>query len=86
MTQQQQNMNRTKESITGQTILEKTTEYNEYKSNLIRLILLDHAHFSPNEKGKKLLFNIMQASSKYGPRKENNRGSGFIKSLFRRYS
>jgi hypothetical protein len=38
---------------------EKTSEYIEYKSLLIRLILLDYAHFTPNGKGIDLLENII---------------------------
>jgi len=41
-------------------IVEKTLEYIEYKSVLIRLILLDYAHFTPNGKGKDLLSNIIE--------------------------
>jgi hypothetical protein len=41
-------------------LIEKTPEYNEYKSNLIRLILIDHAHFYPDETGKKLLDKIFK--------------------------
>lgn len=40
--------------------IEKTSEYIEYKSVLIRLILLDYAHFTPNGKGKDLLSNIIE--------------------------
>jgi len=40
-------------------LLEKTPEYNEYKSNLIRLILLDYAHYFPDNKGKDLLKSIV---------------------------
>lgn len=40
--------------------VEKTPDYVEYKSNLIRLTLLDYAHSSPNGKGKDLLENIIK--------------------------
>jgi len=41
-------------------VLEKTDEYNEYKSSLIRLILTDYAHNYPNNCGKELLDNIIE--------------------------
>jgi hypothetical protein len=41
-----------------QKVIEKGSEYIEYKSNLIRLILLNYAHTNPNGKGKDLLENI----------------------------
>jgi hypothetical protein len=40
-------------------LIEKTTEYTEYKSNLIRLILFDYVHNHPNETGKELILNIL---------------------------
>ena len=41
-------------------IIEKGSEYIEYKSNLIRLILLNYAHTNPNGKGKDLLESIFK--------------------------
>jgi len=41
-------------------LIEKTQEYNNYKSNLIRLILIDQAHSFPNETGKELLDKIFK--------------------------
>jgi hypothetical protein len=43
-----------------QKVIEKGSEYVEYKSNLIRLILLNYAHTNPNGKGKDLLENIFK--------------------------
>jgi hypothetical protein len=40
-------------------LIEKTNEYNEYKSNLIRLILFHYAHNNPNGSGKQLILNIL---------------------------
>jgi len=41
-------------------VIEKGSEYIEYKSNLIRLILLNYAHTNPNGKGKDLLESIFK--------------------------
>jgi len=41
-------------------LMEKSIEYINYKSNLIRLILIDYAHFFPNNKGKDLLNSIIE--------------------------
>jgi len=40
-------------------ILEKTNEYNEYKSAIIRVILIEHAHNYPNCNGASLINKIM---------------------------
>ena len=40
-------------------LIEKSPEYIQYKSNLIRLILIDYAHFYPNGIGKELLDKII---------------------------
>ena len=40
-------------------ILEKTEEYNEYKSAIIRVILIEHAHDYPNCNGASLINKIM---------------------------
>ena len=39
-------------------LIEKGPEYIEYKSNLIKTILLDYAHNNPNKRGKDLLDSI----------------------------
>ena len=41
-------------------LIEKTAEYIEYKSNLIRLILIDYAHYYPDGTGKELLEKIFE--------------------------
>lgn len=41
-------------------VIEKGEEYIDYKSNLIRLILLNYAHTNPNGKGKDLLESIFK--------------------------
>jgi len=38
--------------------IEKTEEYNQYKSNLIRMILFDYVHNCPNNLGKELIIKI----------------------------
>jgi hypothetical protein len=40
-------------------MIEKTNEYYEYKSALIRVILLEYAHNNSNSKGKDLLVDII---------------------------
>ena len=45
-------------------ILEKTCEYNEYKSALIRVILIEHAHNYPNCNGASLVTKIMDVWKK----------------------
>jgi hypothetical protein len=40
-------------------LIEKTSEYIEYKSNLIRQILFDYVHSNPNGTGKKLINSIL---------------------------
>lgn len=40
-------------------LVEKTVEYTEYKSNLIRLILFDYVHHNPNGSGKELIKKIL---------------------------
>ena len=41
-------------------IMEKTSEYTDYKSNLIKLILVKYAHNNPNNRGKDLLESIFK--------------------------
>lgn len=41
-------------------VMEKTSEYTDYKSNLIKLILVKYAHHNPNNRGKDLLENIFK--------------------------
>ncbi len=40
-------------------LIEKTIEYEEYKSMLIRLILMKYAHEKPNCRGSELMKDIM---------------------------
>ena len=47
-------------TITNSVMIEKGQEYTEYKSNLIRLILLKYAHENPNKRGKDLLEDIFK--------------------------
>jgi len=39
-------------------LIEKTVEYNQYKSNIIRLIIFKYIHSNPNGTGKELIINI----------------------------
>jgi len=48
-----------KESCNSINLIEKTQEYLNYKSSLIRIILLDHTHTNYNDSGKILLDKIM---------------------------
>jgi hypothetical protein len=41
-------------------LIEKTSEYIEYKSTLIRLILINYTHYYPNGIGKELLEKIFE--------------------------
>jgi hypothetical protein len=45
-------------NIKNNKLIEKTPDYIQYKSNLIRLILVEFAHDFPNKKGKDLLSKI----------------------------
>jgi len=51
--QEENNLNNTSN------LIEKTDEYYEYKSAIIRVILLEHAHNNSNSKGKDLLIDII---------------------------
>ena len=44
---------------TKNNMIEKTVEYVEYKSCLIRLILIDYAYMNPNKLGKDLLDSLI---------------------------
>jgi len=45
-------------------VIEKTDEYKEYKSYLIRIILCKYAHNNPDRTGKELINEILDKSSK----------------------
>ena len=55
----QKNIRQNKSNKQEYDILEKTNEYNEYKSALIRVILIEHAHNYPNCNGASLVNKIM---------------------------
>lgn len=40
-------------------LIEKTVEYNQYKSNIIRLIIFKYVHSNPNGTGKELIIDIL---------------------------
>jgi hypothetical protein len=62
-------------------IIEKGSEYIEYKSNLIRLILLNYAHTNPNGKGKDLLENIFKKWNENKDIKEKVRTTIFERTI-----
>jgi hypothetical protein len=62
-------------------IIEKGSEYIEYKSNLIRLILLNYAHTNPNGKGKDLLESIFKKWNENKDIKEKVRTTIFERTI-----
>ena len=52
-------VNKSDKELNVNNMIEKTNEYYEYKSALIRVILLDYAHNNSNSKGKDLLVYII---------------------------
>ena len=52
-------VNKSYKELNVNNMIEKTNEYYEYKSALIRVILLDYAHNNSNSKGKDLLVDII---------------------------
>ena len=51
-------VNKSYKELNVNNMIEKTNEYYEYKSALIRVILLEYAHNNSNSKGKDLLVDI----------------------------
>jgi hypothetical protein len=70
-------------TITNSVMIEKGQEYTEYKSNLIRLILLKYAHEKPNKRGKDLLEEIFNNWNENKNIREKVRKSTFDRTIMK---